>query len=115
MHGRPPRSPLFPYMTLFRSALFEDRGAGARGGRLDQSALAEATARIEGSLEHAPHLVVVNKFGTVACDGGGLRDRIASAIDRGIPLIIGGPKRTLDAWRSSAGECAIELSDDARE
>ena len=98
-----------------RTALFEDRGAGARGCRLDQSALAEATARIEGSLEHAPHLVVLNKFGKVECDGGGLRDLIASAIDRGIPVIIGVPKRNLDAWRSFAGEFAIELSDDARE
>src|SRR5665647_901233 len=98
-----------------RTALFEDRGAGARGCRLDQSALAEATARIEGSLEHAPHLVVLNKFGKVECDGGGLRDLIASAIDRGIPVIIGVPKRNLDAWRSFAGEFAIELSDDASE
>ena len=98
-----------------RTALFEDRGAGARGCRLDQSALAEATARVEGSLENAPQLVVLNKFGKVECDGGGLRDLIASAIDRGIPVIIGVPKRNLDAWRSFAGEFAIELSDDAHE
>jgi len=30
-----------------RTALFEDRGAGARGCRLDESALAEVTARVE--------------------------------------------------------------------
>src|SRR6266581_8138622 len=34
-----------------RTALFEDRGAGASGCRLDQAALAEATARVEGTLE----------------------------------------------------------------
>lgn len=95
-----------------RTALFEDRGAGARGCRLDQAALAEATARVEGSLEHVPQLLVLNKFGKVECDGGGLRDLIASAIDRGIPVIIGVPERNLDAWRSFAGEFATELPDD---
>ena len=98
-----------------RTPLFEDRGAGARGCRLDGAALAEATARVEGSLEHAPNLLVLNKFGKVECEGGGLRDLIASAIDRGIPVVIGVPQCNLDAWRSFAGEFAIELSDDTRE
>jgi hypothetical protein len=38
----------------YRTALFEDRGTGARGCRLDEAALAEATARVEGSLKNAP-------------------------------------------------------------
>jgi hypothetical protein len=96
-----------------RTALFEDRGTGAQGCRLDGAALAEATARVEGSLENAPQLLVLNKFGKVECGGRGLRDLIASAIDRGIPVIIGVPRRNLEAWRSFAGEFAIELSDDA--
>ena len=95
----------------YRTALFEDRGAGARGCRLDESALAEATARVEGSLAHAPDLLVLNKFGKVECDGGGLRNLIASAIDRGIPVVIGVPHRNLDVWRNFVGEFALELSD----
>lgn len=99
--------------TGHRTALFENRGTGARGCRLDQAALAEATARVEGSLEHVPQLLILNKFGKVECEGGGLRDLIASAIDRGIPVIIGVPDRNLEAWRSFAGEFANELPDDA--
>ena len=91
--------------------LFENRGAGARGCRLDQAALAEATARVEGSLEQVPQLLVLNKFGKAECEGGGLRDLIASAIDRGIPVVIGVPERNLEAWRSFAGEFAMELPD----
>lgn len=94
-----------------RTALFEDRGSGARGCRLDQAALAEATARVEGSLEQVPQLLVLNKFGKAECEGGGLRDLIASAIDRGIPVVIGVPERNLEAWRSFAGEFAVELPD----
>jgi len=101
--------------TGYRTALFENRGTGARGCRLDEAALAEASARIEGSLEHAPQLLILNKFGKVECEGGGLRDLIASAIDRGIPVVIGVPKRNIDAWRSFAGELAVELEDDADE
>lgn len=99
--------------TGYRTALFENRGAGARGCRLDEAALAEATARVEGSLEHLPQLLVLNKFGKVECEGGGLRDLIASAIDRGIPVIIGVPERNVDAWRSFAGDFSTELRDDA--
>jgi nucleoside-triphosphatase THEP1 len=99
--------------TGHRTALFEDRGPGASGCRLDQAALAEATARVEGSLRHTPQLLVLNKFGKVECDGGGLRDLIASAIDRGIPVVIGVPERNLGAWQSFAGGFSTELSDDA--
>ena len=98
-----------------RTALFEDRGAGASGCRLDQAALAEATARVEGTLEQAPDILVLNKFGKVECEGGGLRDLIASAIDRRIPVVIGVPRHSLDAWRNFAGEFSIELSADVSE
>jgi hypothetical protein len=101
--------------TGHRTALFENRGAGAGGCRLDGAALAEATARVEGSLENAPRLLVLSKFGKIECEGGGLRDLIARAIDRGIPVVIGVPEGNLAAWRSFAGEFAVELTDAADE
>jgi hypothetical protein len=97
------------------TALFEDRGAGASGCRLDPAALAEATARVEGRLEQAPDVLVLNKFGKAECEGGGLRDLIASSIERRIPVIIGVPGHRLDAWRKFAGDFAIELSNDPGE
>jgi nucleoside-triphosphatase THEP1 len=96
-----------------RTVLYEERGALARGCRLDQSALAEATARVEGNLETAPDLLVLNKFGKVECEGGGLRDLIASAMDRDMAVIIGVPARNLEAWRAFTGEFAVELPPDA--
>ncbi len=96
--------------TGHRTALFEDRGTGAAGCRLDEAALAEATARIEGNLEDGPDLLALNKFGKAECDGRGLLDLIGSAIDRGIPVIIGVPKSNLGAWRSFAGDLAVELT-----
>ncbi|SRR6266702_2883386 len=101
--------------TGHRTALFENRGTGATGCRLDEAALAEATARIEGGLDDATDLLVLNKFGKAECGGGGLLDLIASAIDREIPVIIGVPRTNLAAWRDFVGEFSVELSDDTRE
>jgi hypothetical protein len=94
----------------YHTALFEDRGAGARGCHLDEAALVEASARIEVALEGAPDLLVLNKFGKAECEGRGFRDLIASAIDRGIPVIIGVSKGNMEAWRSFAGDFAVELT-----
>lgn len=94
-----------------RTAIFEDRGAGAEGCRLDEGALAEATARVEGNLVGSD-LLVLNKFGKAECSGGGVLDLMASALDRGIPSVIGVPRSNLEAFRRFAGEFAVELSDD---
>ena len=101
--------------TGHRTSIFEDRGAGAAGCRLDEVALGEAAARIEGSMEDRPDLLVLNKFGKAECSGGGLLDLIASAMDRQITVVIGVPKSNLQAWRDFAGEFSVELSDDLSE
>jgi hypothetical protein len=97
-------------LTGRRTGLFENRGAGATGCRLDVAALAEVTGQIERSLDGNPALLLLNKFGKVEAGGGGLIDLIAAAIDRGIPVIISVPVRNLDAWRDFAGDMSIELS-----
>ncbi len=98
-----------------RTAIFEDRGAGAMGCRLDEAALAEAAARIEGNLDDASDLLVLNKYGKAECSGGGLLDLIANAMDRKIRVVIGVPKSNLQSWRDFAGNLAVELSDDTGE
>ncbi len=101
--------------TGHRTAIFEDRGAGAAGCRLDEAALAEVAARVEGNLAHAPDVLVLNKFGKAECGGGGLLDLIASAMDRKVAVVIGVPESNLQAWRNFAGDLAVELHDDVAE
>ena len=101
--------------TGHRTSIFEDRGAGAKGCRLDEVALGEAAARIETSIEQGPDLLVLNKFGKAECSGGGLLDLIARAMDRQITVVIGVPRSNLQAWREFAGDFAVELSDDVGE
>lgn len=96
-----------------RTLLFENRGAGAKGCRLDVGALVEASMKVESSLANDPALLVLNKFGKVEAEGGGMCGLMAKALELGIPAIIGVPARNFDAWRAFAGEFSTELSDDA--
>jgi len=101
--------------TGLRTDLFEDRGPGARGCRLDVAALAEVNAQVARSLDSSPEILIVNKFGKVEAEGRGLLDLVAMAVDRGIPVVIGVPIRNLQAWRSFAGGMSVEFSSDPSE
>lgn len=95
-----------------RTVLFDDRGSGASGCRLDVGALLEAAMEIERSFETNPSLLVLNKFGKIEAEGGGMCGVMAKALERGIPVVIGVPARNLEAWRNFADEFAIELPGD---
>jgi hypothetical protein len=101
--------------TGLRTDLFEDRGPGASGCRLDEAALAEVNGQVARSLETAPDLLILNKFGKVEAEGRGLLDLVAMAVDRGIPVVIGVPIRNLAPWRDFAGGMSVEFSDDPSE
>jgi hypothetical protein len=95
--------------------LFEDRGPGASGCRLDVAALAEVNGKVARSFDADPALLVLNKFGKVEAEGRGLLDLVAIAVDRGIPVVIGVPIRNLPAWRGFAGDLSVEFSSDPSE
>ena len=92
------------------TAIADERGRHAQGCRLDVGILTEMAEAIECSLQsEEPRLLVINKFGKVEADGGGLRNAIAEAVSLGIPVLVGVPARNLDRWRAFAGPHAIEL------
>ncbi len=98
-----------------RTDLFEDRGPGASGCRLDEAALAEVNGQVARSLDLAPEILILNKFGKVEAEGRGLLDLVAMAVDRDIPVVIGVPIRNLDSWRRFAGGMSVEFSNDPSE
>ena len=98
-----------------RTELFEDRGPGAKGCRLDVAALAEVNGNVARALAGDPALLVLNKFGKVEAEGGGLLDLVAIAVDRAIPVVIGVPIRNLEAWRRFAGGMSVEFTSDPPE
>ena len=92
--------------------LSEDRGANARGCRLDRSVLAEAAALLLAALDERPDILILNKFGKTEAEGAGLRDVLALAVERAVPVVVGVPFRNLDQWRVFAGDLAQECAAD---
>lgn len=85
----------------------QDRGAFARGCRLDLDGLTRACALALQSLPHCD-VVLLNKFGKTEADGGGFRCVISDALALGVAVVIGVPRRNLGAWREFAGDFAQE-------
>lgn len=95
-------------------AIAEDRGRQARGCRLDVGLLTEIGENVLRSLHaESPVLLVVNKFGKIEGDGGGMRQAITEAVGLGIPVLVGVPARNLDRWRAFAGPLSRELQAEA--
>ena len=90
----------------------EDRGEEARGCRLNVAALLEAGMTIRQSLSPKTDLLIINKFGKMESEGGGLRDIIIDASLSGVPVIIGVPARNKAAWINFCGGEADWLKPD---
>lgn len=89
-----------------------DRGAEARGCRLDAGALEQSVLWVAGALEQA-ELLVVNKFGKQEAEGKGLVTSIADALERGLPVLVGVNRLNLPAFLAFADGMARELPPDA--
>lgn len=93
-----------------RINICQDLGPGsANACRLDPAGLAEAAAALRQALERPADLVVVNKFGRMEAEGGGLIAEIGAAVAAEMPLVIGVPLRFLTAWDSFAGGLDVKL------
>jgi hypothetical protein len=96
------------------TAIAEHRGKEARGCRLDVGILTDIAEAVATSLhEGEPRLLIVNKFGKIEADGGGLREAISDAVYLGIPVLVGVPMRNLDRWRAFAGAYSVDLPVDS--
>lgn len=89
-----------------------DRGAEARGCRLDAGALEQSVLWVGGALERA-ELVVINKFGKREAEGKGLAGIIAEAMARGLPVLVGVNALNLPAFLAFADGTAEPLPADA--
>lgn len=92
----------------------QDRGKWARGCRLDAGSLELAVARVAGALDEGADLMVINKFGKHEAEGRGFRSVIGSALDRGVPVLVGLNPLNREAFDTFAGGLATELSGDPR-
>jgi len=95
--------------SRFILQLADDRGEKQdRGYRIDPAAVDEAAALIAASFRKCPELLIVNKFGRLEADGGGLSEVISNAVDLGIAVVVGVPERRLASWRAFTNGLAEE-------
>jgi molybdopterin molybdotransferase len=92
-----------------RLLISEDRGAEARGCRLDPGMLLAAVAKAQTRLAAGADILILNRFGKLEAEGGGGRDLIAAAVAQAVPVLVAVPWRNIDAFRAFAGEFASEM------
>ncbi|OCW57936.1 DUF2478 domain-containing protein [Hoeflea olei] len=88
-------------------------GEASRGCRLDPIALEEAVALVEATLDPAPDLLIINKFGKHEAEGRGFRPMIGEALARDIPVLLGVNALNQEAFDAFAGDYAEELAAEA--
>ncbi len=66
----------------------EYRGAAARGCGLDRAVLFSALGLLKNAIAERPTVLILNKFGKVEAEGGGLRDAIAEAVSLDLSIVV---------------------------
>ncbi len=87
-------------------------GAGAKGCRLDPSALETSVGIAEQGLEADADCLIINKFGKHEASGAGFRPVIAKALEKGIPVIVGVGRLNQEAFAEFTGGMATGLTPD---
>lgn len=96
-----------------RVRISEDRGAYARGCRLDVGALMLVLEAERNQIRSRTDVVIISKFGKTESEGGGLRPLIVVAMELSIPVVITVPWRNIEGWRLFAGDLSVERSAEA--
>jgi hypothetical protein len=86
--------------------IMQDLGRDTTGCRVDPAAIAVAARWLDSARATAPDLLIVNRFGRLESEGGGMLAEIGRAFADGVPLIVCVPKRYLDTWDAFA--CGLD-------
>lgn len=90
-----------------------DNGAGAKGCRLDTSALEAAVMLVAAKMPQAQGLIV-NKFGKQEAEGRGFAGLVTDALSRGLPVLCGVAPVQRAGFERFAEGLAVALPPDAK-
>ena len=93
-----------------RIAIMQDLGAEATGCRVDPRAIAVAAGLLGNAIASGPDLLLVNRFGRLESEGGGMLAEIGEAVVQGLPVVVCVPARYRDAWNAFAGGLDAQLA-----
>lgn len=98
---------ILPSGPLFR--ISQALGSGAKGCRLDGGVIAMIGDAVESRLAGSD-LLVVNKFGKLESQGRGLCPAISTALEMGIPTLVGANQMCLPDFRAFSDGMAVPLA-----
>ena len=89
----------------------ERQAASERAGATlsHQAAIALAARWLDAARAAAPDLLVVNRFGRLEAEGGGMLAELGQAFVDGLPIVVCVPKRFLEAWNAFADGLDVKL------
>ncbi len=90
----------------------QDLGPQARGCRLDAGALDTAAGLVAARMADGADVLILNKFGKHEAEGRGLRAVIATALEQGLPVLVGVNASNRAAFERFAGGLAVALPPD---
>ncbi|PZN49099.1 MAG: hypothetical protein DIU65_15000 [Proteobacteria bacterium] len=90
--------------------IWQDRGACARGCRLDEGGLAQSEIAIRQAIADRVDLLVINRFGRAESLGRGLRECFEAALLAGIPALTAVRPPYDVAWAAFHGGLATDLT-----
>jgi len=87
-------------------------GEGSTSCRLNPAAIVEAVGAVEQKDASAADMFILNKFGPQESEGRGFRGAISTALENGIPVLVGVGNPCRDAFDTFAGGMADVLPAD---
>jgi hypothetical protein len=92
--------------------IMQDLGAEATGCRVDPAAIALAARMLDRAREGRPDLLVVNRFGRLESEGGGMLAELGQAFADDLAILVCVPRRFLGAWDAFADGLDVKLPAD---
>jgi Protein of unknown function (DUF2478) len=87
--------------------IWDRRGKGARGCRLDENGLMEAEPILLAAIAERVDLLIINRFGRAESLGRGMLSIFSRAIDAGVPVLTAVRHPYDAAWHSFHGGMAL--------
>jgi hypothetical protein len=78
--------------------------------RLEPRGLARVAAAIASAISAGADLLVINRYGTLERDGGGLLRAIGLALEADIPVLIAVPECNFRAWTTYSAGMSVKLA-----
>jgi len=100
---------LYDLQTRSAFDIWEDRGACARGCRLDEAGLDAAAAVLDRAIADGVDMLIINRFGRAESLGRGLLPYFAQAVEDRIPVLTSVRPPYDEAWAEFHGSFGTDL------